>query len=458
MNCLRVASVFISLTAISFCSSVVAFQQEVGPVFPKNFQRAIGSSSRSSASSMRRRNSSETTPYRSAKSILVRNQPRLRSDAPPIKLATPAPGSNENSINYSDSVANESSARRQPESTPDRNESATDGDDSFGTVMTFPVSEKNCAEPEVVIHPPSSTSVNEFAFIVENIGSARAGRFTVEISTPADVSILRVFPFHAAKTTHSATVQFEGLDVHEQSPIHIKTSPGPTESFRFETVVRKEKASSFEVPFAEWTDEDQLADQNHSRQFENPYQLASSPKNYRSDTHAGARNSVQSLLADDAEDAGETEKTFEDSSSDLPVSILQDNVTSEFILTTAISGPQVLIPGQSSDFEIRIVNHSSRVAHEVVVQLILPLGLMINNLDRQAWVDQKSRAVSWKVASIGGNQSEIIRYRVQAIGQGDQLQKVALGMDNILQGHVEFKSTITGNLRIDDAPRLAPEE
>ena len=101
----------------------------------------------------------------------------------------------------------------------------------------------------------------------------------------------------------------------------------------------------------------------------------------------------------------------------------------------------MLIEGREHEFEIIVRNRSLEMATEIVVQLAIPNGLMITNLDREAWIDQQQRTVSWKIDNIKAGQSETIIYRVKALGKDDQYQKIVVGMRDTYQGEVDFSST-----------------
>ena len=67
---------------------------------------------------------------------------------------------------------------------------------------------------------------------------------------------------------------------------------------------------------------------------------------------------------------------------------------------------------------------------------------MVTKLDREAWIDQHNRTISWKIERLGPGQAETIVYHVQAAGTEDQYQKIVVGMRNIYQGQVDFNSRV----------------
>ncbi len=118
-------------------------------------------------------------------------------------------------------------------------------------------------------------------------------------------------------------------------------------------------------------------------------------------------------------------------------------LTINSILTTSLTGSQVLAIGTEENFQIEIKNPSDYLANDIIVQLTLPTGLMILNLDRQAWLDEQARTVSWRVVSLPPGASETIQYRVKSLSRGMQIQKIAVGMNDQFQSIVEHQTEIT---------------
>lgn len=118
-------------------------------------------------------------------------------------------------------------------------------------------------------------------------------------------------------------------------------------------------------------------------------------------------------------------------------------LTINSILTTSLTGSQVLAIGTEADFQIEIKNPSDYLANDIIVQLTLPTGLMIRNLDRQAWLDEQARTISWKLDSLPPGASETIQYRVKSLSRGMQFQKIAVGMNDQFQSIVEHQTEIT---------------
>ena len=113
-----------------------------------------------------------------------------------------------------------------------------------------------------------------------------------------------------------------------------------------------------------------------------------------------------------------------------------------YLLRTSVIGPEALLKDQSDSFEITVANVSQQPATNVIVQLTVPQEITISKLDRDAYLDAKSRTVSWKIPSIGPEQKEVIRYRAVSSAAGRYEQQVTLGMENTFQGRTPFTTVV----------------
>jgi len=114
----------------------------------------------------------------------------------------------------------------------------------------------------------------------------------------------------------------------------------------------------------------------------------------------------------------------------------------EFYLRTSVIGPGTLLKDVSDSYAIMISNITNQPATNVIVQLTVPEAITISKLDRDAYLDQKLRTVSWKVASIGPGQQEVIKYRAVSSSTGTYKQEVRLGMENTFQGKTPFETIV----------------
>ncbi len=267
---------------------------------------------------------------------------------------------------------------------------------------------------------------NEYAFIVENVGSETAEPFSVEFKTPPEITVLRAFPFNAEQSEHLVVVNFERLGAGKRSPVHIKTSAARHSDFVIETRIRTEKMHEFKVRSEKAVADDRARttrldpDRNETRV---PYQLAAT----RNATLAGDPAAAES---------------YETSVLDR---VPQTGSKNAVQLSSKLVGPESLVLGQQQDFEITIANPSDLDATGIVVQLTLPEGLIVTNLDREAWIDQLARTISWKLDALGSMEMNKIRYQLKAVGAGDQLQRVVIGMNDVYQGEIRMTSSIIAN-------------
>jgi hypothetical protein len=317
----------------------------------------------------------------------------------------------------------------------------------FGTVMTIPDG-KTCSGAKVVVHPPVSNGTNQYTFIVENLGAGSSEPFTVDFTTSNDVRVLQVFPFSASTSEHSVSVKFDGLGAYAQSKIHIKTTSATKGKFDFQAKVRMEKVQAFRVATTPSKTQEEPVSSNTS--------LASNSTTGNSSvSETPATNSAASVTSDEryklASTAQQRKPVTEPTVSESEIEIAESDQNShaatsdeKYLLTTSLAGPKALVPNQEYDFEIFASNTMASDSTEIIIQLNLPSGLMITNLDRQAWINQEQRTVSWQIPSLASGATETIRYRVKTTDEGGgQLQSLVVGMNNRVEGHVELKSVIS---------------
>lgn len=209
-------------------------------------------------------------------------------------------------------------------------------------------------------------------------------------------------------------------------------------------------------------------DQNHAR-----YLITDSVPgmDYQTDFNSGTQNRMQSPPADTTRrepqpvrqrlrdgaqskpasnpisvlDSPEKTAQSETTSADLAKTESSSNEQdsqNQFLLRTSVIGPEALLKDQSDDYEISISNITNRPATNVIVQLSVPDAITISRLDRDAYLDQKQRTVSWKVSSIGAGQKEVIRYRAVSSSAGQYKQEVTLGMEDTFQGTTPFTTVV----------------
>ncbi len=273
----------------------------------------------------------------------------------------------------------------------------------FGTVMTFPDG-TGTLQAEIVIHPPNSTAENEFSFVVENVGSMASDPFYIEFETPADVMILKVFPFDARVARNSVVIESDGLTGGERLSVHIKTSPSGRGGFAFQTRVRMEQLHSFDVQ----TSQSPLPELS-TPASRVPFQMASTNGN------SGITHRLTDWPISDKTEhptQPESDRFFDDH---------PESLISQATLVTTLTGTEVMIEGKEHEFEIIVRNQAAEMAEDIVVQLALPDGLMVTNLDRKAWIDQQARTISWKLDRIGADQAETIHLPCD----GDQQRSAA---------------------------------
>jgi len=109
-----------------------------------------------------------------------------------------------------------------------------------------------------------------------------------------------------------------------------------------------------------------------------------------------------------------------------------ESVLESVSLTTDLSGPQEMELGDTGDFAVTVTNPTEETASEVHVKLDVPDGMDVVVLDRQAWIDQDDRTVTWRLATIASGDNVTIRYRVQSTMQGEIHQKISVTNEGLI--------------------------
>ncbi len=115
------------------------------------------------------------------------------------------------------------------------------------------------------------------------------------------------------------------------------------------------------------------------------------------------------------------------------------------VIRTTVFGPDVLIQDTPDLFEIEVANNSSQVATNIIVQMGVSENLTITNFDRQAWLDNRNRTVSWKLDSLPSGYKDVIRFRAVSSTPGSHEQSITVGMENTFQGQTEFVAHVVNH-------------
>jgi len=124
-----------------------------------------------------------------------------------------------------------------------------------------------------------------------------------------------------------------------------------------------------------------------------------------------------------------------------------DVVNSKFI-GISTGTPSVFLLNQPKIFEIKVQNYSTQNATNIIVQMQISDNLLLTGFDRQSWVDESRRTVSWKIASLESKTETVIRFRAQSNATGRETQKITAGMGNRFQGKWEIITEVVA--QIDD--------
>ncbi|MEM7781894.1 MAG: hypothetical protein AAF623_00845 [Planctomycetota bacterium] len=111
-------------------------------------------------------------------------------------------------------------------------------------------------------------------------------------------------------------------------------------------------------------------------------------------------------------------------------------------LLTSVIGPEALVENAADEFEIIVTNNSPVEAKDLIIQVTIPAEITVTKLDRDSYLDQSQRTVSWKVSSIAAGDREVIRYSASCSVQGRYDQNVLVGMASQLKGETSFETIV----------------
>ena len=124
------------------------------------------------------------------------------------------------------------------------------------------------------------------------------------------------------------------------------------------------------------------------------------------------------------------------------------DVVNSSIIEISTDIPSVFLVNQPKIFEIKVRNNSTQTATNIIIQMQISENLLLTGFDRQSWVDEVRRTVSWKIASLESETETVIRFQAQSKAIGRDTQKITAGMENRFQGEWEMVTEVV--TRIDD--------
>lgn len=283
------------------------------------------------------------------------------------------------------------------------------------TVSSHPAHSQGTNKANIVVHPPRSSGSNAFSFLVENLGAVQSPPFTVEIATPPGIEVASVVPLNAHTSPNGIQVDFPGLTAGKVEMIYLQTNHAPNAGFVTRVHTHRTHADQLAQPNP-GLNAVQSAIVAAQPPVTSPFRFASSGKMVvadRSGPDAGADSAFQRHPS-------------------------QKVTSAESSLMVSISGKQWVSIEQTEGYEIQIANAATREVRNIIVQLKLPSGMTITELDRKAWMNQKKRTVSWRIDSMGPGQVETIEYSLKALVPGAQIQRVTVGASNRFEDTAEL--------------------
>ena len=108
----------------------------------------------------------------------------------------------------------------------------------------------------------------------------------------------------------------------------------------------------------------------------------------------------------------------------------------------SMAGPRSLKSGEQVEFEIALHNDSPVDCRGLIVQLRIPIGLEICQLDRVAWLDQRTQVITWEISQLRSLQRESIRYLARSSQPGEKVQHVIVAMAGELMAQTDLSTRI----------------
>ncbi len=108
----------------------------------------------------------------------------------------------------------------------------------------------------------------------------------------------------------------------------------------------------------------------------------------------------------------------------------------------SMAGPRSLKSGEQVEFEIALHNDSPVDCRGLIVQLRIPVGLEICQLDRVAWLDQPTQVITWEISQLPSQQRESIRYLARSSQPGEKVQHVIVAMAGELMAQTDLPTRI----------------
>ena len=108
----------------------------------------------------------------------------------------------------------------------------------------------------------------------------------------------------------------------------------------------------------------------------------------------------------------------------------------------SMAGPGNLESGEQVEFEIALHNDSPVDCRGLIVQLRIPDGLEICQLDRVAWLDQRTQVITWEISQLPSQQRESIRYLARSSQPGEKVQHVIVAMAGELMAQTDLSTRI----------------
>ncbi|MEL7497752.1 MAG: hypothetical protein AAFN77_09095 [Planctomycetota bacterium] len=126
--------------------------------------------------------------------------------------------------------------------------------------------------------------------------------------------------------------------------------------------------------------------------------------------------------------------------------------------------PEVMLASQPNELAIEVLNLSTAASTPVKVKVAIPDDLTITRFDRDAWLDEKSRTITFSINSIPGRYKQTIRLKGVSHSTGQhQVQVAVFAEENLIDQSalalgVIAESALTRNATAENAAQGSVSE
>lgn len=347
----------------------------------------------------------------------------------------------------------------QPQATPD-----SQSVDLPPIIPAESISVGNGEAPTVIIRPPVDGPLTGCTLEVKKIGEQSPEEYAVLLQVPDSVKVIEVLPSQDVDSTRNFRLSLDQAPENEGHEIDHRTrTPALNVSSGQRVGQRQQYSMPNSVPQLRPIPAVEPGTPQRQGFQQNPFfKRPSSARRNETATQPILPESSETTSISDPADVQATQSiqvaynsTNESSNPVAAVPFAADDdlvterlpavsssVLNKATLTTQLSGPLKMELGATGDFIILVANPTHSTVKNVAVTLDLPDGLDVVVLDRQAWIDQEDRTVTWRLPTVISGDEVFIRYRVKATTGGDIQQHISMTTEGRLSDECGFETSV----------------